>query len=152
MFGIIALDFSHGSSILNKYEGGGAFLFFMVTITVQEEIKQKLIKRKEQIEKVLSSFASQGEVGGIDFDADFPKVGDEEEENALEVSMYSDRLSLERELEKVLRDIVGALKQMEDGTYGICKYCHKEIPEARLLARPTSTSCVSCKEALRKGA
>lgn len=122
----------------------------MVTITTQEEIKQKLIKRKEQINKIMHTFASQGAGGKLDFDADFPKIGDEEEENALEVAMYSDRLSLEKALEKVLRDLDGALKEMEDGTYGICKYCRKEIPEARLLARPTSTSCVACKEALQK--
>ncbi len=123
----------------------------MVIIATQEEIKQKLLKRKEQISKIMHSFASQGTDGKLDFNADFPNIGDEEEENALEVAMYSDRLSLEKALEKVLRDIDGALKEIEDGTYGICKYCRKEIPEGRLLARPTSTSCVTCKEALRKG-
>ena len=119
--------------------------------TVQEEIKEKLLKRKERIEKALSSFATKDDINPDDFHSQFPDIGTEEEENALEVAMYSDRLSLESALEKILRDITAALENMESGKYGVCKYCNKEIPEARLLARPVSSACVSCKEAFSKG-
>lgn len=117
----------------------------------QEEIRTKLIARKDKIEKILGTFAIKEDMQPVDFKSEFPDLGTEEEENALEVSMYSDRISLENALEKIMRDINAALKNMEDGTYGTCKYCQKEIPEARLKARPVSSACVSCKEALTRG-
>jgi RNA polymerase-binding protein DksA len=122
----------------------------MVTVAVQNEIRQRLLKRKERIEKILSSFATKSATGAVDFSSEYPDLGDEEEENALEVSMYSDRVALEATLERILEDISQTLRRMDEGTYGICRYCKKEIPEARLQARPVSSACVQCKETLKK--
>ena len=78
----------------------------------------------------------------------FPNLGEKEDENASEVAQFSDNLSLEDELEKALRDVESALKMIEKGTYGTCKYCGQQIDERRLVARPTSTSCIQCKKTL----
>ena len=48
--------------------------------------------------------------------------------------------------EKYLQQIEDALERIENGTYGICRVCGKEIDEARLRAVPTTTICVSCKQ------
>lgn len=80
--------------------------------------------------------------------ADFPNLGEKEDENASEVAQFSDNLSLEDELMKALRDVESALKMIEKGTYGTCKYCGQQIDERRLIARPTSTSCIQCKKTL----
>jgi DnaK suppressor protein len=37
-----------------------------------------------------------------------------------------------------------ALAKMDAGTYGICEDCGREIPDARLEARPSSVRCVEC--------
>ena len=58
--------------------------------------------------------------------------------------------SLEDTLKKLLRDIHKALKRVEEGTYGTCKYCSREIHEARLRARPASSSCIACKKTLTR--
>ena len=39
-----------------------------------------------------------------------------------------------------------ALQKIEDGTYGICKDCHQEIPIERLKAVPGALRCVKCEE------
>ena len=83
-----------------------------------------------------------------DTQVDFKDVGNEEGDNASEVAQFSDNLSLEEELEKALRDIASAIKMIEAGTYGTCKYCKLPIDERRLLARPTSSSCIQCKKPL----
>ena len=62
-----------------------------------------------------------------------------------------DGVSLEDTLKKLLRDIDKALERMREGTYGTCKYCSKEINEARLQARPASSSCIECKKSLTQG-
>lgn len=82
------------------------------------------------------------------FDADFPSHGDKEDENAAEVAEFSDNLSLGSELESALKDVNSALKAIAAGTYGKCKYCQQVIDPQRLLARPTSTSCIACKKTL----
>ena len=67
-----------------------------------------------------------------------------------EVADYVDNLSIEKTLENELRDVESALKRIENGEYGICKYCQKPIDTDRLKARPESSSCVQCKNAIKK--
>lgn len=40
--------------------------------------------------------------------------------------------------------IDSALRQMEEGTYGICENCGEQIQPARLEVRPLSVRCVAC--------
>lgn len=37
-----------------------------------------------------------------------------------------------------------ALQRIENGTYGVCSSCGKEIARARLEARPIATRCIDC--------
>ena len=114
-----------------------------------EEMKGLLVSEKAKLEGELGRFAHRNPKAiEEDFDVNFPNLGDKEDENASEVATYSDNLSLEDELEKQLRDVLSAMKMIEAGTYGTCKYCKQEIAEARLRARPTSSSCVECKKTL----
>ncbi len=53
--------------------------------------------------------------------------------------------TLEENSEHVLADIDAALKRIDDGTYGVCTNCGKQIPEERLEARPWATLCIDCK-------
>lgn len=108
-----------------------------------EEIRVELVARKEQIAKELAGFTEEGAQGSK---ARFPNIGDSEDENAQEVASYSDRLSLNENLEKTLRDIHSALERIEEQNYGICKYCEQRIGEPRLKARPDSSSCIDCKK------
>lgn len=112
-------------------------------------MKEKLLEEKRSLELELSHFAHRNPKAVIsDFNADFPIMGEKEDENASEVAQYSDNLSLEGELEKALRDVESALKAVEENRYGICKYCKQPIDERRLTARPTSSSCIECKKTL----
>lgn len=43
-----------------------------------------------------------------------------------------------------LSELDGALLRLAAGTYGSCSRCGEPIAQARLLARPRSTSCVPC--------
>jgi DnaK suppressor protein len=39
-----------------------------------------------------------------------------------------------------------ALAKIENGTFGICEECGKEISKERLMARPVTTLCIHCKQ------
>lgn len=115
-----------------------------------DKIKKELLKKKQELEKELAQFAEKDIHNKADYQAIFPDYGSKDEENIAEVAAFSDRLSLENTLEKVLADVNDALGRIKKGIYGVCKYCRKEIPKERLSARPTSSSCVACKESLKK--
>jgi RNA polymerase-binding protein DksA len=52
--------------------------------------------------------------------------------------------TLEENSEHVLAEIDAALRRIEDGTYGQCTNCGKQIPPERLEARPWATLCIDC--------
>ena len=114
-----------------------------------QKIRVLLEQEKARLEKELANFAHRNpKAAEADFVADFPDIGDRDDENASEVAQFSDNLSLEDELEKALRDVESTLELIEKGMYGICKYCGQHIDERRLIARPTSSSCIQCKKTL----
>jgi DnaK suppressor protein len=43
-----------------------------------------------------------------------------------------------------LSDIDAALARLDDGSYGQCVRCGKPIAPARLAARPTAATCITC--------
>ncbi|KXG75971.1 TraR/DksA C4-type zinc finger protein [Thermotalea metallivorans] len=52
-----------------------------------------------------------------------------------------------KENEKLhLKEIDHALQKIEDGTYGQCITCGKEIPEERLEILPTAVQCMECEK------
>ncbi len=115
---------------------------------ILEQIKKNLAEEKARLEKELGGFATKDKTVADNYQSKFPSYGDSEDENAAEVADYSDNLSLEHTLEMQLRDVNQALEAIANDKYGICKYCKQPIEEARLVARPTSSSCVACKKKL----
>ena len=111
-----------------------------------DEMKGSLEEEKARLEEELAGFSKKNPKNAEDYDAEFPNLGDKEDENAEEVATYSTNLTLERTLESSLRDVDKALARIKDGTYGICKYCNRPIDEKRLRARPASSSCIECKK------
>lgn len=117
-----------------------------------DAMKAALEEKRDRLQKELSGFADMNPHVQGDFDTRFPEYGTEEDENAREIADYTANKPLEMALEKELRDIEKSLKRIEEGTYGICKYCEQPIAEKRLEARPTSSSCVECKKTLTQEA
>jgi DnaK suppressor protein len=46
---------------------------------------------------------------------------------------------------KLLVKVKEAIKRIENGTFGICEGCGREIEEKRLIARAMTTMCIDCK-------
>ncbi len=114
-----------------------------------EELKKGLQDRKNQILEDLEDVAEKDTHESDGVSAKFPEYGDKSDENAQEISEYSTNLATEKVLEKTLRDIDSALARIEEGTYGVCKYCGQPIGEKRMRARPVASACVPCKSKLQ---
>lgn len=115
-------------------------------------IEKLLIEEKTRTESQLEQFAKRSNKGDGEYETVYPEYGDDEGDNAAEAADYADSLSIEHALEKTLKDVNEALRRIQDGTYGVCKYCHKPISTERLLARPTSSACIPCKKNLTQEA
>jgi DnaK suppressor protein len=59
--------------------------------------------------------------------------------------------TLEENSEHVLAAIDVALERIEDGTFGKCVTCGREIAEDRLAAIPWATQCIDCKRREERG-
>ncbi len=113
------------------------------------KIKDILEKEAKRLETELAKFTEKNIHNEDDYTAKYEDYGDDADENAKEVATYGERLALERTLESELQDVKSALKSVEEGTYGKCKYCGTEMSKERLMARPTSSSCVKCKKGFK---
>lgn len=114
-----------------------------------EKIKQDLLARKEEIENDLGRVSKVDSHEADNRGAKFPEYGDKADENAQEISDFSTTVAAQKVLEKSLEDTEKALKRIEQGEYGVCKYCKKPIGEKRLIARPTAGACIACKSELQ---
>lgn len=59
----------------------------------------------------------------------------------------SEIVALIEGLQNSHREITAALKRIDEGTYGKCERCGRDIPMERLEAIPTTSLCVECKQA-----
>jgi len=102
------------------------------------EIKRVLLKERSRIlsegDKTLGNGLQQSP-------DDLPDFADQS-------SFESDRnflLRLRDRERKLLAKIDDALQRIEDGSFGTCEECGKEIGLKRLKARPVVTLCIECK-------
>jgi DnaK suppressor protein len=51
---------------------------------------------------------------------------------------------------RAIREIEAAKARIEDGNYGVCLECGRDISFERLLAQPTALRCVDCQEQWEK--
>jgi RNA polymerase-binding transcription factor DksA len=108
------------------------------------ELKALLLKEKLNLEENLGRIARPVDKEKGDYETAFDNVGSDREDNTTEVEEYTENLPVEITLEKKLQDVISALERMENGTYGICENCQKEIDIERLRANPSAKTCIKC--------
>jgi len=114
-----------------------------------QDNKTKLEGEKALVETELS------ELGKVDKSGDW-EATPEDETNTQEVQDeadmaeraedYEERSMKLNLLEKRLADINEALEKIENGGYGVCIICGKEIEEDRLEENPAAKTCKGCME------
>ncbi|MEA2002834.1 MAG: TraR/DksA C4-type zinc finger protein [Actinomycetota bacterium] len=104
-----------------------------------------VVALKEEREKLVRQLAELGatESGELTGEVDY---GDGFADAAAATAERSEVLGIVDNVTKLLADVDQALAKVDDGTYGLCKACGKEIGAARMEFRPTSRYCVDCKQ------
>ncbi len=103
-------------------------------VTALNAEREKLVRQLNEL--------GATETGELTGDVDY---GDGFADAAAATAERSEVLGIVENLTKLLADVDQALAKVEDGTYGLCKSCGKEIGAARMEFRPTSRYCVDCK-------
>ncbi len=101
-----------------------------------QEIKKKLIARREAL--LEEAGEALNELPGQTV---FPDLGDQ----ATAETERSFMLRLRGRERRLLKKIDDAMERIEQGIFGICDKCGKEIDIRRLDARPVTTMCIECK-------
>ncbi len=108
-----------------------------------KRMKKKLEKRREEILETLEDLIKRSS-------SDNDMAMDEGDKSLIHYSLhYLSQLSA-REL-NTYKAIDVALKKIENGTYGVCEHCGKEINPKRIEAIPWAKYCVECQEKIEKG-
>jgi len=113
-----------------------------------QEMKDLLLQQKERLTADLGKFAKKDPHVANEYETEYTEYGDDMDSNTQEITEFLANKPVEIQLEKELKDVDKALKTLKAGTYGVCKYCKQQIEEKRLMARPTSGACVSCKKTI----
>lgn len=97
----------------------------------------------EQLKKLLLQEKSNNQPKEIEMEeSELSSVDNHSADSATDLMAVTTDMALEEFKEDETDKIDAALAAIEDGTYGNCKECGKEIPYERLEAIPTALTCV----------
>jgi DnaK suppressor protein len=112
------------------------------------EIKRRLEAKRDELRDQISSLTEAHPQPVDPIEANDPPTDFEEQAvDFLEIQQEQSLLVNEQAL---LTQVEGALKRIEDGTYGTCTNCGRPIPEKRLQAIPWAERDVQCEEQLEE--
>lgn len=109
-----------------------------------QHFKLLLEQQKSELEKQLNNVATKDPSVEGNYEAKYPNLGSDLDENADEVEGYVQNISEEQELEVDLAEVSEALEKIQNGTYGKCEKCEVNIEEERLKAFPAAKYCIKC--------
>ena len=117
-----------------------------------DAFREALLRQREQLQSQIehhdiSGSDLTGETGELVSSSADNHMGD----TATETFERGLSYGLEENAEAVLAAIDGALQRIEDGTYGQCQRCGKQIAEERLEALPYAELCIDCKRESEAG-
>ncbi len=95
----------------------------------------------EQLQARLARLLERAEV--IEDDLRHPLDADSSEQ-AVDLADDEALEGVDEILRQEIAQVRMALLRIENGTYGMCSQCGKDISRARLEARPIATRCIDC--------
>jgi DnaK suppressor protein len=97
-----------------------------------QTLRASLEEERTQLRTQLAEFEDDGDLSYDENFADSAQVAGQQGANR----------ALSGQLSENLVEVERALAKMDDGTYGRCERCGKEIAEARLEAMPATRFCI----------
>ncbi len=106
--------------------------------------KKKLLAEKDELEAELATVARKNPIHAGDWEP-VPEAREElpaaRDETADKLESFEENVAITRQLEARLAEVRDALERIENGNYGRCTACGKEIETERLHANPAAQTC-----------
>ncbi|WP_406069157.1 TraR/DksA family transcriptional regulator [Micromonospora sp. NBC_01638] len=106
-------------------------------------IREELLRLRQQTES--QAAALDGDLRSL-FEASRSSNADDEHDPEGSTIAF-ERAQLTAVLDAARRrlaELDGALRRVDEGSYGVCERCALPIPAERLVARPSARTCVAC--------
>ena len=101
-------------------------------------VEAKLRERLAEIDSEITELTKPpADTGGISFGK---RIG---EGTSQAIDRFAE-VGVAQEIEPLKKRIERAIEKVEDGSYGTCDNCGKEIAAGRLSAAPESALCIDC--------
>lgn len=104
-----------------------------------EALKQKLVKRKDELEQDLQRLSRE-----TVYNEQVPDPADQASASTMDDIL----ISLQNTERDEYKRIIQAIAMIDAGTYGVCVDCGQAISEKRLQMYPNATRCLACQESL----
>ena len=105
-----------------------------------ERFRQRLLEERQRVVEAIE-YLHEENPGSLEDEEEMPLDNHLAETATVTLDREID-YTLEDNSQHVLAAINGALKRIDEGTYGICARCGRPIEEARLEIRPYATLCI----------
>ena len=107
-------------------------------------MKRELQEEKRFLKEILAPLAREIKNDVYEIRPPLMGEGDFEEREAKEDEEFGNRLAVVEKLKERLNEVNEALKRIEEGNFGKCQNCSKEIEVEVLLANPAAKFCKKC--------
>jgi RNA polymerase-binding protein DksA len=97
-----------------------------------EKQKKALEKEQEKLESDIERLRK------------YPDYGDMSDDNESELQDYETNMSLDDQMETILKKVKVALMAINNSTYGQCAKCKQQIEKGRLKIMPYANLCITC--------
>jgi RNA polymerase-binding transcription factor DksA len=107
------------------------------------QMKEKLLSEKATLEGELKTVGRINPDNPKDWEPTPPLDGETADDNvqADRIEEYEEHTAILKQLEIRYNSVLHALKNIEDGSYGVCEVSGEPIEEERLLANPAARTC-----------
>src|SRR3989344_1171007 len=110
-----------------------------------DKYKASLLEEKSKLEKELSSIATKNQESPDEWEVNAPDMNLMVSDQSELADMFEEletQTGLEAQLEERFKHGNGALKRIEEDSFGKCSVCGKSIEEKRLDANPFAETCI----------
>jgi DnaK suppressor protein len=109
-----------------------------------ETLRIRLERQRQEARQFLSRFKQ--ETGSLE--QDVPQ--DSADRSVIHLSQES-LFEQASQRQQILRRVERAMQRMDEGSFGVCAECGKDIPLRRLEVLPWTQYCVHCQEMIERG-
>jgi DnaK suppressor protein len=103
------------------------------------EIRKRLEEERASLQDQIQALGAENQSQQDDYG-----IGNHLADDASEVFTRERNIALSNNAHELLAQVDSALKHLDEGTYGVCARCGREIATERLEALPSATLCITC--------